>query len=295
MANQSLFLLKVLWITFMAFWLVVFAAVLLDPSITTTSTAFGLDPYASTIFAASLGILVYMEVKLALRYKARKSTIVAILWFTFLAFSFTIGFSLVAELYVAAPFIPIVNNFLNRTIFVFTLLGFFNLVFFIIEVFEGGLHYPYVPASQARPEFVRVWITVLSSFGLICIFMYYLVRSIWVDLDATELIIQTLPVLVIALVDMFALLVQPFKLIHRVPDAHEKAGFIALFLAGISFVCFIVFFIVHTVSVSGHPYYEQYHMRGIMYYLAMSFVVFVCILFYLGIVYPMKKKEHASA
>jgi hypothetical protein len=176
-ANKSLFMLKILWISFMILWAIVFTLVLLDPSVTTTRPGFGFDPYASTIFATSLCILVYLELKLARRYRSRKSSIVAILWFTFLAFCFTIGFSLVAEIYVAAPFVPIVNNFLNRTIFVFTVLGFLNLVFFIVDVFDGGLLYPHNEAIQPRRVFLRLWFTICLSLGLIIMFMIYLVKD----------------------------------------------------------------------------------------------------------------------
>jgi hypothetical protein len=96
------------------------------------------------------------------------------------------------------------------------------------------------------------------------------------------------------MVDMFTLLVQPIKLIRRTVDPHEKAGLTALFLAGVCFFCFIIFYAAHTISISGNPAELQYYMRGSMYYLAMSFVVVVCTLFYLGIVYPMKKKEDAT-
>nr|MDO8109584.1 hypothetical protein [Candidatus Sigynarchaeota archaeon] len=186
--------------------------------------------------------------------------------------------------------VDLVNNYLNRSIFIFTAFGLMCWYLFVIDIFEGGLHWPFESATLPRKTFIKNWIMSIVLFGMVVIFMIFLTKSIWTKLNIVEMMLQTIPVLIITIFDMVSLLYKPFKMVKKVETKRERIGLLGLFLSGIILLAFLVTYIVHNLSNQALDPIAAYHARGIFYYLSMIMIPVYCIFNYIGLIYPVKEK-----
>ncbi|MEX2726174.1 MAG: hypothetical protein Q6353_002880 [Candidatus Sigynarchaeum springense] len=288
MASQTLNVVKFSWIGILSYWIVVMAIVLGTPSIyeSIIQEPWDFIDYAAIInFSVSIVVTVVLVLNLVKRYRERPSITIRILIMAFVAFITLLSISLLVEF---AYFNTLLNDFLNRSIFIFTVLAMINWVLFTLEIFENGLHYPVDANDLHRAQIRKNWISVLVFLGLLVVFLAILTKSVWVKITAVESIIETLPVIIIGLYNMVALIVKPLRSVRATKSKEERIGLYALFLAGVTLVLFFVFYIIHNIQGIGLEPQEARAARQIFYYLAMTSIPVFCFLTYLGLVYPLK-------
>jgi hypothetical protein len=106
----------------------------------------------------------------------------------------------------------------------------------------------------------------------------------------TETLLETVPILAIAVFDLVSLLVKPAKLLRKVEAGVERIGLMSLMLSGIFLLGFMVTFILYNLSGIGLTPIDGYHARNAYYYVSMALIPTYCAFNYLGIIYPMKNK-----
>nr|MDO8084600.1 hypothetical protein [Candidatus Sigynarchaeum springense] len=294
MANQTLNVVRFSWIAILSYWAVVMVIVLGTPTIygSIIQEPWDFIDYAAIInFSVSIVVTVVLVLNLVKRYKERPSNTIRILVMAFIAFISLLALSLVVEF---AFFNTLLNDFLNRSIFVFTAMAMINWVLFTLEIFENGLHYPLEATDLHRDQIRKNWVSVLVFLGLLVLFLVILTKSVWVKITAIESIIETLPVIVIGLYNMVALIVKPLKSVRATKSKEERIGLYALFLAGVVLVLFFVFYIIHNIQGIGLEPQEARAARQIFYYLSMTSIPVFCFLTYLGLVYPLKVHQRRA-
>lgn len=283
--NRSFAAIRVTWLAVAITWVVVTVAVLVDPRVAGELLVppWGLDGIAVALFIAAIAILVVLEVNLFSRYKKKPTGSMKMLLLTFPAFTGALGVSLLLEF---AFFNDFFGAYMNRTIFVFVVLGLFNWFLFIMEVFDGGLQHPFDGSGLDHGQYRRNWAGFALLVGLMSTFMVFLIKSIWGNLTPVENVLQLAPVLVIALFDLFSLLVKPLKIWRVAASRKERIGLLALFSSGLVLLLFLASFIIHTFAVSDMDPIDAYIARGVFYYLSMACLPAFAFLNWLGLIYP---------
>ena len=282
-------ILKLSWISIILYWIIIGFFVFLNPSLPANLLveAWGFDAAAVTIFSISIGVLTYFVYKLLVRLHKKPSQTIKMLLFTYLGFIGALVMSLLVELLFT---VDLVNNFLTRTIFIFTAIGLISWYLFVIDIFDNGLYTRVDPAVQSRAQFMTNWIKVLLLFAMIIVFLAFLTISVWSTLTVAETLLETVPVLAIAIYDLVSLLVKPAKLLQHVASKVERIGLLALLFSGIILLGFLITFIIYNLSGVGLAPQEGYHARNAFYYISMVLIPVYCAFNYLGIIYPMKNK-----
>jgi hypothetical protein len=281
--------LKWAWIALAIYWGSAAAFVFFDPALPSNLLVapWGFDAAAVSIFVGSIVFLCYLVFKLATRLQKKPTTTIKMLLYTYVGFIGALAMSLLVELMFT---VDLVNNFLTRTIFIFTAIGLISWYLFIIDIFDGGLHARMDLAIQSRGQFITNWLKVLLLFGMIVLFMAYLTISVWRPLSVPETLLETLPILAIAVFDLVSLLVKPAKLLRQVEAGVERTGLLSLLLSGIVLLGFMVTFILYNLSGIGLAPIDGYHARNAYYYVSMALIPTFSAFNYLGIIYPMKNK-----
>ncbi|MBN2152862.1 MAG: hypothetical protein JW839_15530 [Candidatus Lokiarchaeota archaeon] len=295
MASQTLNVVRLSWLAILSYWGIIMVIVLATPSVYSPviQEPWAFVDYAAIVnFLAAIAVNVVLVMNLAKRFKARPSDTIRVLILAFVAFIALLALSLVVEF---AYFNTLLNDFLNRSIFVFTALAMINWVLFTLDIFDNGLHYPLEANDPHRAQIRRNWVSVLVFFGLLVVFLVLLTKSVWVEITAAESIFQTLPVIAIGVFNMLALLVKPLKSVRATKSKEERVGLYALSLAGVALVLFFAFYIVHNIQGIGLEPQEARAARQIFYYLSMAAVPAFCTLTYVGIVYPMRVHQRGAA
>ncbi|MHA1697641.1 MAG: hypothetical protein ACTSWN_02245 [Promethearchaeota archaeon] len=284
-------LFKLILISLTIYWIIVFGYVvylalydnwLIEP--------WGRDNLAITIFVISICILGFLDYSLMRRYQEKKNPTVWLLMIIFTLFLASLILSLILEILF---FIDIIGKFLNRTIFILLTMGLIGIIFFVLDVFEGGVNYPFDPSAQKHSQFIKIWILLTVTISLMILFIYYLTLSIFRPLTPIESIFETIPVLFVVAVDLMSLLIKPWIIYKYTERKPEKIGLIALFISGLVLLLFLVFYIIYNSLVSNYelPVDQYLHRMDYPYYYLSIILIPVFLLFsYVGLIYPIKKK-----
>ncbi|MFX0100541.1 MAG: hypothetical protein ACFFCS_13285 [Candidatus Hodarchaeota archaeon] len=290
MSSQTFRVTKLAWISILSLWAVVSILVLIDPSLRTNPIEAPwefIDIPAIVIFIVTLIIMIILMYALLKRFKKKSTNSIKLLLMAYIAFLVVMAASLIVEI---VHFTVLLNDFLNRTIFTFTAVALINWFLFIMEIFDGGLTYPRDSQLQSTSQFKANWVKILLSLALLGLFLVFLTKSVWIKLTTTESILQTIPVLVIGVLDMLSLLVKPVKMLKKVEGENEKLGLRALFLSGIVLLVFFIFYVIHNISGIGLEAEAARATRGVFYYLSMVAIPVFCTLNYVGIIVPARGK-----
>ena len=291
MSDQSFRILKLSWSAISIFWIIVLFFVLADPSLQSgvidPTPGVSHDIGAIIIFCTALFLLSLLIYKIFIRVKIKPSNSNRMLLLAFISFFGAVATSLFVEL---VFFNHVITRYLNCTIFLFTGLGLLSWFMFIIEIFEGGLHYPYNSEKQNKAQFYKTWLGIIIFLGFHPTYLGYLVKSIWAGLTTIETILQTFPVLLVGIFIMVGLFVNPWKILKIVENRREKIGMIALFLAGVFFMAFFISYIIFTLSVADvSTPAEVFPRRWPFYYISITMIPLFCVFSYIGFVYPAQK------
>ncbi|MHA1371834.1 MAG: hypothetical protein ACTSRA_19200 [Promethearchaeota archaeon] len=292
MVKRTIFLFKLILIFLSCYWAIIFSHILYLASAYDSwlIEPWGMDYLAIVIFIMSgaiLGILLYSLIR---RFQEKKTSSIWLLTIIFTLFLASLVLSLLLEFLF---FIDIIGKFLNRTIFVLLTMGMAGIIFFVLDIFEGGVNYPFDPSIQSHSRFIRIWILVIITVAFIILFICYLTISIFRALTPVEFILETLPVLFIVAVDLFSLLFKPLAIYHRTENKHERIGLIALFLSGVVLLLFLVFYIIHNILISTYILPQEQYLHRMdypFYYLSIVLIPVFLAFSYLGLIYPIGKK-----
>jgi hypothetical protein len=280
---------KLAWAAIAIYWAIIALFMVLDPALPPNVLVepWGLDVAAVTIFIVAIMFLLYLVYNLVARARSKPTNTIKMLLITCIAFIGALAMSLLVEFLFT---IDLVNNFLTRTIFIFTAIGLVSWYLFIIDIFDNGLYLHPDKSVQARGQYLTNWIKVVLLFSMIVVFLYYLALSVWRPLSIVETLLETVPVVAIAIYDTISLLVKPVKLLRNVEAKVERIGLLALLLSGMALLGFMITFILYNLSGIGLAPQDGYHARNAYYYVSMILIPVYCALTYLGIIYPVKNK-----